>query len=336
MTEEMRRSLDELLPSALPPAPWELAELETRARRRTRNRWIGAASAGLAVAAVVALVVPLAWSGFHTATPPGKERFEQPEFTLPDLDDDEYYHWGDDESTEQTKATKEITKAFWAHMKETYDGLELYREDDLASAAPVGEVDPQPIVRVDNELWTDPDAEHNGSDETFDKDDYIEPEKIHEQPLYTLWPGAEGTYSEFRFAGSDHGDDLTVKVHPKGGFVEGVPDDPRPQPGKYPPHPQYLVENCGKFSWNKSGPVDVEVDCRERTVSTGRVLIAERVDTSEHGSITQRTVVLYREDGTAVVVEDVPFKPDAHEMSASLDADALIAIAQAIPETVVQ
>ncbi|MGH8877099.1 MAG: hypothetical protein ACRD0P_07155 [Stackebrandtia sp.] len=333
MTDDMRDLLHKALPEALPPAEWSSQDLEKHARRSMRNRRIGFAGAALAAVVAAALALPPAVPDEPAPATPAAPNDEQPEYTLPKLDDKLGYTWEPTTESSQTKATKQITKAFVKQLA-SFEGVKVDDLDGEPTAFKPGDM--SPVERQERELWPD------------DKDAEPKPLVDEKGEVYSppVYMSTEKRY--LRFPGAEQSEGVRLRVNAPGTFVDGRPEKAVAHPvglgesgiGPSPMDVEYLADNCDGFSWKDEHGKDAktEFDCEKTSVDEGTVLATERTDNYSNGNVAiSRAVVLYRDNGTAVVIENQPSlqKPGAGG-EPTLDNEQLVAIAQAIPDVTVE
>lgn len=289
MSEDLRETIDRELYEGSPPMSITAESLLAKGRRDRRNRRLWGATGGLAVllAAGVAVTnlpgrtgpdpVVLPEAGASSSAPP-------PEYLM--------WRGNGDHDEGENDETRRLKTALTAAMGAA--GLNVV---DM-------EID-NPVVRGVEELVTvtgaDPDPETGAG-------------TGRKRVFYTV---------NMPFGGGEQGHGwVGVTVYEKGVFVEGG------QAAEYNPVvPTYdhLVAGCDDYNGIARAPgvvgargVDLKVTCQDRTTNDGdRVLVREAKITVDHGGMeTLRQVVVYRKDGTAVVLDTQLETPTVDEMLA--------------------
>ncbi|GIG67263.1 hypothetical protein [Phytomonospora endophytica] len=331
MTRELARALDEEFAALTPPSDLSGTAIVQKGRtaRRRRRGAFGGALAGVAVLVAGALLSGLLPLGGTTPPPPGE--IAQPDYPLPAMDPDAGYVWhrsgGVDQVTDATAAIDEAWRAaFTAAAAET--GAELYVNiDDSAPTGaewvPFSEAEYRRVVRRENALFRivggttwNPELEATG---------YVIPYFWAGDLALSRGPGQQA-------------DRLSVQVLPKGSFHPGAG---QPLGAPVEPSAPYAVAGCEDYTYRLepgSSPFEVDYTCTDGAGPGGeRVLAVETVIANETSAFHRElTVVLYRLDGTAVVVEDSFVSFDAHRPGSlpdatALDAARLLDIALAMP-----
>lgn len=312
---QIRPTLAKALPRDLPPTSWDSRDLEERARTQIRRRRLGGGILAVALLGV-ALVASLTLFPRTTDVPAGGAK---PDFPLPKLDDDRQYGWYF-QGQSRTKNTEKIGTAFWDHLREHHPDL------DASTASGSAEME---FIRTQRQLWTAKEwrdvyeygPEADGS------------EKVYEQPVYTLAPAPGKSGPTFDTGSAEDDERITVEVYPKGGFERGTADvsaDPT-----LLPRPEYLVDGCeGYKAKDEANELrGYKYNCvHPKAVSGQDALVVERsVNGYSNGDITVSvTVVLYRDDGTAVLASMSISAPKA--IAPTLTATELLRLAEAIPD----
>jgi hypothetical protein len=287
---------------------------------RTRRRVGLAASATVAaaVAAVAVAVVPTLGAepapDSHAAAAP---------FDLPELDPSETYYWaGLDEDAGEPHNTKTV-EAYRAALHE-YVNSELPEIPEtietIEAEAPGWELYVEGshfgLFRdVDGDFVNDPDNDQDAPDMAVDPDD----ELIHQEPVYSV--GYEAKYGGGLLP-TPEGGDVTVTVWPSGGFLAG--------PGESAAH----LANC------EPSERDVQANqrqllkptCSEIRDPDGEAVLQvdTKVTTDEHVH-HEFTLVMYRSDGSAVVVEHSTQLEQQY-----LDFDQMLGLAASLPQLPVE
>lgn len=309
---QIRPTLGKALPEQLPPASWNSHALEARAKKSIRHRRLGGgvlavALLGLAVVVSVTLFPP-------TSDIPAGDR--KPSFPLPELSEKQEYAWHSGADSATTGSTEKITSVLWDHLREHHPELKT------SSGFPDAEPD---LVRGQRELWT-----AVARDGMYDAGpDTPGSEKVYEQPVYTLTPKGVVPFDTGR---SESSESFSVAVYPKGGYEPGTADiSGEPE---LPPRPQYLVDGCEGFK-KRDGTDQLryyDYTCSHPKAASGQEALAvdRTVDDYDDEVEYTRTVVLYRDDGTAVRISMSLSAPKPVEPS--LSATDLLRIAEAIPD----
>ena len=356
MTTDIKSLLDRA--SASPP-PWVLDSdtVVARGRNRARRRRVGLASgAVVGVAATVALASLLAPP--TGAAPPASAIPTSPTAprvdTLPDLDPNDHFIWssrGREDDAVGATLTESLVDHFADHLPgakvvqygpefeadgSTYKatlvtpgapgslfGIARYT-NSLVSWAPVGPEAPVPAFSAPvYRLRTTVAADADDAMTTLDH-------------LAGIEIAVDGV-------GEDQLDLLRIALFPAGSYRSGT--DPVRQ-GMRQPLDGYLVEGCEAYLVTDAhqGTEDdrrFDFDCDESTGPLDERVVtvaAEETYLAHWISYTINTVVVYRTDGTAVVVSDTP-QPGRHWKQGSsrapgtpgLDLNELTAIALTVP-----
>lgn len=287
----------------------------TSTRSARRKAIILPAVAALAVAGTAgAILLPGAFAAAEDTLDTGSKsggaqaaaKVEQPEYPLPDLpqlDDDQRYTWDSMDEGEQSDAADEYGDAFY----------------DWFAATDFEFTDTSDIILQDYEIWK----------ETFSDDGSATGSPTGDSvPTYAVGAVA-GT-------GDELGDNLSMRVHPKASF--------KPGPGEgY----EYLA-TCTDYEEQVDGlTVAVRFECEEVDGPDGSryLTVTETHVDTENDDLYRvtNTAVLYRADGTAIVVSD---EAPGSEYSGDypIDADAtphfgageLAELAQSMPDVIVE
>jgi hypothetical protein len=305
--------------SSAPLLAFDADEVVARGRARLRRRRVGLAG-GVAVGVAAAVAAGLALTSTVGPTHQIGGPPSGPRYTLPDLDPGVHYYWhsqgraNDATAAQLSEAVVDYLAANLATAKVVAYGPDF--EDDGATyrrrlVSPGSPDSPLRLSRYTNELVTLSDPGSAAA--------YVE-------PVYRLWesgtPRAEddsvstldqlsGAELALDGSGQDQIDLLRVALFPAGGYRSGV--DPAKM-GARRPSDGYLVEGCETYDVTDAhkGTADdrrFSFDCVESTGSRGeRVVAVAAHETYLRGGarFTLHTVVVYRTDGTAVVVSDTP------------------------------
>lgn len=328
MTQELARSLDEELAALTPPSAITSATILHKGHKavfRRRSAVGGAIASGIAaVVAVAVLVAP--------GAPPddrgtfGEAAAPQPAFPLPALDPGTDYVWHDPYGDPQiTDATEETTKAWHAAVAEI-EGATLYAHADNGDWVPLTETNRNPITRDERDMYrivgdqkTDPDTE----------------------PVGYAAPYFNGGDVALAFGGSVLADSLWVSVHANGSFLPGAG---QPYGNSTDEAAPYLAAGCEDYGYQGHDEVVATVDytCAESTGPGDERVLTVRTLMARDGLVFHRelTVVLYRLDGTAVVVTDQltdisKTRTSMAEADLGLTPENLLGLALALPSVTV-
>lgn len=316
MSPDIRWTLDKTLPNRLPPTSWDSHELEAQAEKSIRRRRLGGGVTAVVLFAAALLASLTLFPHASTDVPAGGRT---PSFPLPKLDDDQQYYWFPNGFSE-TDATKEITAELWDYLDKHHTQLRLGKLPEDADAV---------VARTKRQLWTA--VETQGS---YDAGPEADGSKmLYQQPVYSFATGPKFDGVRFDTGKSVDGETLTVDVYPKDGFKPGTADvsgEPL-----LPPRPEFLVEGCEDYKANDeaSGMRSFAFSCSHPDASSKRdALAVKRTVSAYDGGDTgiTNTVVLYRDDGTAVVVSMTVSAPKP--IDPSLSTAELLRIAEAIPD----
>lgn len=311
---QIRSALDKALPERLPAPDWDSHDLENRAVTSMRRRRLGGGLLGVVVLGLSALLAVTLLPGPATDRPAADAKREYP---LPELDESQPYHWlFTDWST--TEATETLDRALTEHLEQEHS--------QLRAQGDVG------FLRTQRQLWT---AVAVGED--YEAGPQAKGSReVYQQPMYILGAVPDKPGISLDTGTTTEGERLTVAVYPKGGFATGTADA-SDEPEK-PPPPQYLVEGCQGYK--SHGEIAVSFECDKVDVGTELSALAVkrtvlRIDGDEADDAFEvtRTVVRYRDDGTAVVVAMSVDAPKA--IGPSLTTAELLGIAAAIPDVAV-
>lgn len=329
MTDDIKVLLDHAS-SASPLKAFDIDTVVRRGRGRARRRRLGLAGGGLfGVAALTAATIGLSSViAPQTGAAPEQVGGTQPPaktYTLPELDPAKKYYWRSYDWKSQPRVddatAAELTDALRSYLAEHFPQLkviqygpeeELFTNPDGSSyprakaklVAPDDEQSPFRVSRYTNRLVTE------GG------------QIVHEQPVYRVRYASEaangdtldflsGAEIAVDGSGVDQTDLLRVALYPAGGFRIGY--DPS-QDGWRDPVNGYLIKGCDTYDVTDAheGTTDdrrFSFDCTESTGPNGeRILAVAFHETYLDADVTStiNTVVVYRTDGTAVVVGDTP------------------------------
>lgn len=234
------------------------------------------------------------------------QNVEQPEYPLPDLpplEDNQRYLWDSLDDGRQSDAADEYGAAFY----DWFDAADFTFTDD------------SDIVVQDLEIIKE--TQSGDGSATGDPTG----EKI---PVYSVWAEAR--------TGNEHGDMLSMRVHPKAAFKAGAGEG-------Y----EYLA-SCTDYEEQVDGfTAAVRFDCEQTERAGGSKLLTvteSRVNSATDGLFRiKNTAVLFRADGTAVVVSDETpsigytgeYPVDA-DVTPHFGAEELTELAQSMPDTIVE
>lgn len=297
----VRRQLD----AAAPPMSLNLtADAMTAIGRRSlrRHRIARTALGAVATAVVTALAIVLIGPGAHHAPPP--DSTEQPTYPLPSLDPNRSYTWTMAPPQEQTSPTtsndetRRLVEGMWRALSApdaAYGVATGPSRDELTPATAVHRSE-----RGHRSEWS---LILNESGAEFDY--------LATVPVYSS--GGDGPQLYLTMPGDPNGTGpvatVGVTVWPKGSFPGGRPAagvKSQNVDGWQPPAP-YLEVNCSDEAKRFTEP-DYTYDCTFGRDPAGRaysgttLVFTGAPDESLAASI-QRRVVLYQENGNAVVVE---------------------------------
>lgn len=291
MNEEtqIKMELGTELPSGAVPFSLD-SDTAVRLGRRTRKRrrLLAVGGSALSVVAVTALVLamlsPGSVIGADEATDDRKKAVDD---GIPELDPNKEYDWMPSfMQTEVTAISEEYGDAFWDHMDKEFPEAEpdytQYNAEGQAQARPTR--NPPPLSRDEMQL--------------NELDDSGEAETIYSVPVYTFMYEIEEVPNGSTFRGDlgfQFGDGVpnfvTVDVLPKNGYRVGSQD-------------LFDLATCTEGYSGKQFSFDCAVT--EAVGPDGEMVQNVKADTFEDGKLidTSNTTILYREDGSAVVVRD--------------------------------
>ena len=320
-TRELGRSLDAEFAASTPSSAITGDAIIHKGRKVRRHRRLALAGTGAAVVAAavaVALAVPgvMSEGGTDDSGPIGEAVVEQPAFPLPELDPDKGYYWMPLVSgSAPTDETRTLDAAYREHMATLIDGLVT---SDL-----------KPMQRYERGIESQAVDDAEGNNELLP----------YSAPLY--YGGGAAVRSE----DGEHQDTVTVEVSAKGSFLPG-PGQPFGANGGAPA--PYLVPGCEDYSYNGHGieenRLSVDFECSTSTGPDGEQVLSVthllRAAGGELRSVRQY-VVVYRLDGTAIVVTDNleaigQEVADLRGVEPGLSEQDLLALALAMPDVVVR
>ncbi|ADD40647.1 hypothetical protein [Stackebrandtia nassauensis] len=323
MSPDIRWTLSKTLPNRLPSTSWDSHELEAQAEQSIRRRRLGGGVTAVVLLAAALLASLTLFPHAGTDVPAGSRT---PSLPLPKLDDGKQYTWFPDTySSTKTKATQKITADLWDHLDEHHPQLRLGKIPE--GSDPI-------VVRLQRQLWTAVETvgEYEGGPEVDGS------KKVHEQPVYTFTPNPKFDGVPFDTDASDFDESLAVVVYPKDGYKPGTADvsgDP-----ELPPRPEFLVEGCEDYKAKdfENQLVETEFSCshpdaapKRDAVAVKRTVTHYEEDGNRISEVwTTNSVVLYRDDGTAVKVSMTLTTPKP--IDPSLSITELLRIAEAIPD----
>jgi len=345
MTENLTERLTEQLDHGAPPLGITADAMAAKGRKRLRARRFalgGGLTAGVAAIAAAVLVLPAAFGGGGGSGPadvPGNAASgtaeEQPSHPLPSLDPEKSYEWYGDEDEENTSTaeTEQLTDALWQYL--AGKGLELLKQGDEYDEFDevTRENFPEFARQIDelNEI-----VEEGGGYSSVPLD--------HTQPVYAYDRDLILQFSD----DGQYLDGLGIKVSPKDSYLPG-PGQPERGAGdqQFTPH---LYAGCEDLRYDGQGTDGWKTDftCSDATTSTGeQVAISEVLVVNPGGTGAYRslTVVVYRADGSALTMTDTMELRDTHipvaddyleKKDFALDAEDLIALAEALPSVIVK
>jgi hypothetical protein len=359
MTSNMSGDIKCLLDRAATASPpWVLDSdaVVARGRERTRRRRVGLASGavvGIATVTAATLALTSMLAPSTGATPPTGP---PPIGTLPELDPNQHHYWassGREDDEVGAELTGSLVDFLAEHLPEvkvlqygpdfesdgfTYKvrlvapgaegslfGMARYTNDLVSSDPLVGRAAPPPafsapVYRLRSNVATGPDEDTEGT-------------LGHLSGIEVAVDGV----------GEDQLDLLRIALFPEGSYRGGY--DPAKW-GAREGSNGYLVEGCEAYLVTDAheGTEDdrrFDFDCDESTGPSGERVVtvaAEETYLAHWISYTINTVMVYRTDGTAVVVSDTA-RPGRHwkqgssraPNTPSLDLNELTAIALAMP-----
>ncbi|CAM3095842.1 hypothetical protein [Stackebrandtia soli] len=332
MTDELKRRLDDELPKGPVPFGLDMDGLVTAGRRGRRFRALaiggGSVTAVAAVSAVAIFAASVGTAG-DPAPAAGPKNVTQPEVTLPELDPDKTYEWSPlfwDEDIERTEATEAYTEALRSVFDELYPGIDFDQEGMFGGG---GEPEVVDIVNTLSKVT-----------EVVDEGSYdVEP--IHSQPLYETSVEGENNTTVAPYAlfpGAEFTERLDMQVWPAGGFTTGTDG------------PTDLIDcESTEYQSDFEGKAIEDITCTETTGPNGELIRQAVASTSHSGTGATywrvHTTVVYRTDGTAVVIENQVAKEDEDTGDALADlgdrAPAMsledqITVALALPNAIVE
>lgn len=345
MTENLGERLTEQLDAAAPPLAIDAEILAAVGRKRVRARRAalgGGLTAGLAAIVAAAVVLPAAFGGGGGSVPADvpsnaadgtteEPAEEQPSHPLPSIDPDKFYVWYPQDAGTSTAESELLTEALWQYL--------AGRNLDLRRSGEPGDE----YVPVTRENFPEFARQINELNEMVQEGDGFRAVPLgHTQPVYQYDPSLILQYSE------EYSEWLGIKVSPKDGYLSG-PGQPERGSGdqQYVPH---LYAGCEDLRYDAQGTGGWKTDftCTETTTSSGeQVAISEVLGINPSGTGFSRsvTVVVYRADGSALTLADTMSLHDTHipvaddyleKKKFALDADALIALAEALPNVIVK
>ena len=338
MTDELNRLMDEATHTDAPPSHLDTDTLLHKgrqgARRHRRLVVTGAVAAVLAIGTPVGL---LATAGADPSDPdhaaPAADPLEPPyDLPQPAMKDGYHYqwdYWGDfangpgnweDAQPVPTEETEKYDAAMWDYFDSTYD--------DVA-------VDANP--NAGQTEWVDPDDEPNQHvlREELELNEYAPDEPMPTATLSTE-PIPNYSYSqEVRLGGADAAgpDWIQLTVYPEGGYRPGDPGNE---------DPTYLYTCTDRPGTGQPAAADRE--CEESTGPNGETIVtitaSNSIGDADSPTETTRdlTTVLYRADGTAIVLFDEgPTAIENNELTTVYDptmsADEQLALLLSMPDT---
>ena len=339
MTHDLGRRLAEQLDDAAPPLGIDAEILAAVGRKRMRAKrfTVGGLTAGVAALAAAAVVLPAAFGsggGPGPAADPSDAASafdEQPSFPLPETDPDTLYYWTAAGPVTATAETERLEEALWEFLQG--EGLELKTDgEDGDRFVPVTRENFPGFGRVEQRLAMRGDH--------WEPIDYVQPVYVLGTDLFLQYD-PDGRYS----------DQLGVTFTPKGGYLPGPGGgeafEGYPAEG-FAPH---LYAGCEDFRFDAQTSTGnawkADFTCTQTTTGGGEAVdVAELVMNNPTGvSYRVLTVTVYRADGNAVtltdrmmhhLVDDAPNLADLATTGYALDADALIALAEALPDVIVK
>ncbi|MFD0557531.1 hypothetical protein FB566_2805 [Stackebrandtia endophytica] len=318
MSNEIKDGLDAVLPPGRPPVSLDVDSVVSSGRRARRRRRVIGSGAALSVLAAGALTVALVGQGIVAADESGVVALpgqDADDVEVPVLDPDKDYYWsmwGDPHAPDsvgsspygqdENETSRALTDRFWSYLMETYPGVTLwenvgYSTDEEPENQGWEEVPGDPaevgyILQHTNALF-------EGSDD-FDPPAPIE-DLVMEQTSY-------GTYQSSGSASSIGGVDLRFTDRAAGPIADDRVVLDLVGVHAYP---------AGSHTVRTGDILDLLPDCENHVECETEDLVGPdgqdiRVRTaygqwSEEGptdSIISHTVVLYKEDGSAIMLSN--------------------------------
>jgi len=329
MTEDIKILLDEASGRSSPSYLVDTELVVARGRRRVRRRGFalaGGTAAAVAVVTAAAVIGASAWSGANlpAASPPAPPASvaPPPDYTLPALDPDKKYIWYSDGRQDDTSAAL-ITEAIRAHFEENFP--------DAKAVVPLDDPD-DPYEEIQTPLPLDDPLSGFAVSRYTNRLIEFTPggswgsanPNVHEEPVYRLWsngaqdpladsgstnvPMESGALIAFDGEGADRTDALGIALYPAGGYAEGGDGDEGTMGFPFNGH---LTEGCKDFDLpSRHGGTSTRMDftCKEKTGPNGERILTTIAEESNGDGVFQstQTVVVIRDDGTAVVVTAMP------------------------------
>jgi hypothetical protein len=334
MTDDLRIAIDVELPAG--SAQFSSLDVDSAvaagraARRRRRIAAGGAALSVTAGVAALAVILPLGTSGTtppaegnplgaaSQAPVPATPAGPQP----PELDPEAKYYWAMELEAEQTEQTRGYTEAFWDYFTNQYPGAELQDMDESGSWRE--QHPPEEFAWFERGLYTLTQEERDEHGEA------VEVEWVLDRTTYSLrhqvqvgQPG-EGfaDYLSVRFEGRGDEDSISVEVLPAGSYRR---DDLGPlHPSKC--HPEGKMNYAACEVQDVTGPNGEDL----------QYVTGMWKDDGTEPVASTYFAVLYRPDGSAVVVSDHVTRLQAGEPAPYLSFEQLAAIAAALPQLPVE
>lgn len=325
----MTKDIKELLDETAGREPLTAFDADAALKRghgaMTRRRLaVGGLTTGvvaIVAAAIVALpaVMGPAGSGDPNDPGPGANAAQDPD-ALPELNPEKYYTWTDDylwrdsEPTELPRVPTDLTvkydDAFFGLLDEEYGGYERVEYDEFLRTTPTLIETDEPVTGSDGDPF----------------------EIIDEQVAYRLKLGIVNGADGLQPWGKDKGEyeGLGIDVRAPGGFGEGTEGPGNDSVNGYPGF--FDLVGCSDYedAIQAGQTITVEVECTEKETAKGEKLI-EVTEVIERGTEyegTNRKVVLYRVDGSAVIVTD---SSGEAKQELTFDFDDLTAMATVLP-----
>ncbi len=294
MNDELRQQLSNELPSNVPFTLDVEKTITAGRRRKQRRRTLFVTTATSTVAAVAALAFgfgtvivpgadgppaadggPRSDQAGSTSAAPSEESLEAPtvapqdgkqKYVLPEVDPDADYEWiFAHKPVSTSQQTREHTRALTKAMDQVYPGYELSTDNSELE-----------FVRGEIGL-------HKGSDE--------DSKKVYQQPIYFTGAGSTSeksvTAMPVRFPNSQQEELLHVSVWPAAEYQEKFDDT-----------------GAALFECAHSG-AEISAACADNTLDGQRIQYQE-TERRINGDLVERQhrTVLYRDDGTVVIIEN--------------------------------
>lgn len=270
----------------------------------------------------------------ESPAPPPQE--VQPSFPLPDLDWNEPYDWNFDSALEtETAETVILTERLWQWIAGRGDIELFYFDEFTGETEPITRANFPAIVRAPQNLVEDLEPDPG----TFK----LGPPTGYRRPLYVLDSGPGiATHVRWSFDEADNDAMIGVAFYPKDSYLPGAKST-EASPGNY--DVRHLVAGCEDYRYTGQGGAGEDLadfTCAETAGPDGeRILTVECVlNADSEYSVKTITVVVYRPDGNAVVVDGSPISEEgaAHHKGQGpiLTGADLADLALSLPDLVIK